>query len=91
MFVSFIMEICQQWSGINAINFYSTQIFNELYPTSNDIPKIFTEIIGVIGMIAPFCAGVLLLDRFGRKAVTHIGQIILTIVLVFVGLVSKYN
>jgi len=42
-------------------------------------------------MIAPFCAGVLLLDRFGRKAVTHIGQIILTIVLVFVGLVSKYN
>ena len=59
----------QQFSGINAVMFYSTDIFKE--SGSSIEPKIATIIIGVAQVVATI-AGSLLVDRLGRKLLLNV-------------------
>jgi len=44
------------------------------------------EVLGTVLTIAPFASGMLLIDRFGRKTVLHIGQALLIFMLIFIAI-----
>ena len=61
--VGVCMMLSQQLSGINAIMFYSTKIFEQ---AGLEEPKKGTVFVGIINVIfSGVC--VLLIERFGRK------------------------
>ena len=59
---SIFLQICQQFSGINAVIYYSTSFFQGVI--SN--PLVGTTILGVVNVLATWVA-LLLMDRCGRK------------------------
>ncbi|XP_022914749.1 facilitated trehalose transporter Tret1-2 homolog isoform X3 [Onthophagus taurus] len=73
----------QQLSGINAIIFYTTQIF-ELAGSS--IPShICTIIVGVVNFIATFIATILI-DKVGRKVLLYISGSVMTLTIIILGI-----
>ncbi|KAL1492952.1 hypothetical protein ABEB36_011111 [Hypothenemus hampei] len=72
----------QQWSGINAVIFYTTKIFKESGSTLDE--KISTTIVGIVNFISTFIAAVLI-DKLGRKVLLYISAVSMTISLVVLG------
>lgn len=72
----------QQMSGINAVIFYTTQIFED---TGSDIDSsIQTIIVGVVNFASTFIATILI-DRLGRKVLLYISSVAMTITLALLG------
>ena len=64
LLISVFLMFFQQWSGINAVMFYTVEIFQTAnLPFS---PNVSTVIIGAVQVGATFLA-VLLMDRAGRR------------------------
>lgn len=63
-FICFCLMFFQQFSGVNAIIFYTSSIFAEAKSSLDDASA--TIIVGVMQVVATFVAS-LLIDRFGRK------------------------
>ena len=72
MFIGISLCWVQQFSGINAVLFYSTKIFtgdkseDEIDPFDDKMAKVFTILIGVILIISSWLSG-LFIDKYGRK------------------------
>ncbi|XP_063928988.1 facilitated trehalose transporter Tret1-2 homolog isoform X2 [Zophobas morio] len=84
----------QQFSGINAIIFYTTQIFED---TGSNIPSsIQTIIVGAVNFISTFIATILI-DKLGRKILLYISSVAMIITLAVLGVyfyllkVSNYD
>ncbi|RZC36075.1 Sugar tr domain containing protein [Asbolus verrucosus] len=73
----------QQFSGINAIIFYTTQIFEE--SGSSLDASLCTAIIGIVNFISTFVAAVVV-DRLGRKILMYISCIIMGNMLAILGI-----
>lgn len=72
------LMLFQQMSGINAVIFYSTQIFED---TGSDIDaSIQTIIIGVVNFASTFIA-TFFVDRLGRKKLLYISSITMILTL----------
>lgn len=81
----------QQFSGINAVIFYTVTIF-ELSNSSID-SNLSTIIVGLVNFGAVFVA-TLLIDRLGRKVLLIISDVLMTICLAVLGgffYLQKYN
>lgn len=74
----------QQMSGINAIIFYTTDIFRDAGSTLE--PTICTTIVGVVNFISTFVATVLI-DRLGRKVLLYISS---TSIIITTGILGGY-
>lgn len=57
-----------------------------MFRNSEYIPKLMTVVVAIILIIAPICSGVLLVDRYGRKTVLKIGQVMLITILITNGI-----
>ncbi|KAH1023315.1 hypothetical protein HUJ04_012541 [Dendroctonus ponderosae] len=62
----------QQWSGINAVIFYTTKIFKESGSTLDE--TISTTIVGVVNFISTFIAAIFI-DKLGRKVLLYISAV----------------
>ena len=62
--MAMMLMLLQQLSGINAVLFYTTEIFEDA--GSSVEPNLATIIVGVVQMVSTFVA-VMLVDRLGRK------------------------
>ena len=82
LFISLGLMLFQQFSGINAVIFYGTHIF-ELAGSSLD-PHVCTIIIGVANFGATFMAN-LLIDRLGRKVLLLISDVFMIVSLGVLG------
>jgi facilitated trehalose transporter len=72
----------QQMSGINAVIFYTTQIFED---TGSDIDSsVQTIIVGAVNFISTFIATILI-DRLGRKILLYISSVAMIITLAILG------
>jgi facilitated trehalose transporter len=81
-FISLGLMFFQQFSGINAVIFYSTTIFKM---TNSDIDEyLCTIIVGLVNMGAIFIA-LALIDRLGRKVLLLISDSFMIITLVILG------
>ncbi|RZC37793.1 Sugar tr and/or MFS 1 domain containing protein, partial [Asbolus verrucosus] len=72
----------QQMSGINAVIFHTTQIFNDT--GSNIESSIQTTIVGVVNFISTFIATIFI-DRLGRKALLYISSVAMIVTLGILG------
>ncbi|XP_076261729.1 facilitated trehalose transporter Tret1-like isoform X1 [Rhynchophorus ferrugineus] len=72
----------QQWSGINAVIFYTTKIFQESGSTLNE--SICTTIVGVVNFVSTFIAA-LLIDKLGRKILLYISAVSMVVSLGILG------
>lgn len=72
----------QQLSGINAVIFYTTQIFDDAGSKLDS--SIQTTIVGCVNFIATFIATALI-DRLGRKVLLYISSVTMIITLTILG------
>ncbi|XP_044764963.1 facilitated trehalose transporter Tret1-like isoform X2 [Coccinella septempunctata] len=72
------LMIFQQFSGINAVIFYTTSIFRASKSTLE--PEICTIIIGVVNVCSTFIANALI-DRLGRKMLLYISSVSMAVCL----------
>ena len=84
------MAMSQQLSGINAINYYSSSIFEAALPEqavrkNEDLPKYMVAITGLVNMIVTTIS-VFTIDKLGRRASHLIGLMGMAICTMFVAL-----
>lgn len=72
----------QQLSGINAVIFYTVQIFKLSRSSVDD--NLSTIIVGIVNFMSTFIATALI-DRAGRKILLYISSVTMTITLVVLG------
>uniref|UniRef100_W4VS80 Putative sugar transporter n=2 Tax=Phaedon cochleariae TaxID=80249 RepID=W4VS80_PHACE len=65
------LMLFQQFSGINAVIFYTTKIFKESGSELKD--SVCTTIVGVVNFVSTFIAS-LLIDKLGRKVLLYISS-----------------
>jgi len=64
----------QQWTGVNAINYYAPQIFKSFDLSGNTTSLLATGVVGILEFLFTIPA-VLYVDRFGRKTILIAGAI----------------
>ena len=88
MRVGCVLCMLYQLSGLTAILFYSTSIFNQL-GGGIFLSRLLTFIMGIVNLISSACS-IFLLQFFGRKAILVSGQLFVAIDLLLIGLFSGY-
>lgn len=83
LIISFGLMFFQQVSGINAVIFYTTDIFNAA-GTGIDA-EIATILVGVMQVIATFVAS-LIVDRLGRRILLLISDSVMALCTLFLGI-----
>jgi Sugar (and other) transporter len=71
--IGMCMMMCQNLTGINAINYYSPIIFKSLGVASTSTSLFATGVYGIVKMCTTIIALVWILDRFGRRKLLIIG------------------
>ncbi|XP_032589789.1 facilitated trehalose transporter Tret1 isoform X2 [Drosophila grimshawi] len=80
--ISLGLMFFQQLSGINAVIFYTVQIFKDAGSTLDG--NVCTIIVGTVNFIATFI-GILLIDRAGRKILLYVSNIAMILTLFVLG------
>ena len=89
LLIAFVLMVGSQFSGINVIMYYSTEIFKN---ATGDANAAFTSSvwIGLVNFIATFIA-IGFVDKAGRKPLLLIGNAIQVVALVTVGFIYARN
>ena len=83
-----VLQMAQQFSGINAVFYYSTSFFEGVI----DNPLVGTTIVGAVNVVATYAA-LLLMDRCGRKTLIlwSAGGMFLSCIFIVLALVGILN
>ena len=76
-----LLQLLQQFSGINCVIYYSTIIFQKA-GFSN--PSVATVVCGLVNMLTTLIA-IFFCDKWGRKPIIYLGLILMFITLVLLG------
>ena len=87
--IALVLMLGSQLSGINAIMYYSTEIFKNATGNANSAFN-SSVWIGLVNFIATFIA-IGFVDKAGRKPLLLIGNAIQAVALVMVGFIYSYN
>jgi len=79
-----MLQIIQQFSGINAVMYYSTNIFKMAGFTTSIEQLWATVIVGLVNVLTTVLA-ILFVDKFGRRPILTLGLIITTISMIALG------
>ncbi|XP_011861733.1 PREDICTED: facilitated trehalose transporter Tret1-like isoform X2 [Vollenhovia emeryi] len=82
LFISLGLMLFQQMSGINAVIFYTVQIFQDAGSTIDE--NLSTIIIGIVNFISTFVAAAVI-DKLGRKMLLYISAILMAVTLFSLG------
>ncbi|KMY93023.1 facilitated trehalose transporter Tret1-1 isoform X1 [Drosophila simulans] len=80
--ISLGLMFFQQFSGINAVIFYTVQIFKDAGSTIDG--NLCTIIVGIVNFLATFI-GIVLIDRAGRKILLYVSDIAMVLTLFVLG------
>lgn len=81
----------QQWSGIDAIIYYASNVFISLGLTGGTIALLATGVTGVVFFVSTLPA-MLIIDKVGRKPMLQVGSIVMLISMVITGIiVAKFR
>jgi MFS transporter, SP family, galactose:H+ symporter len=80
-----LLQAFQQFTGMNAFMYYSTQIFQQAGFTN---PTIATVVVGLVNMLTTIIA-IKYVDKFGRKPILYFGLTVLFISCFVVGFIFK--
>ncbi|KAH7155917.1 sugar transporter [Dactylonectria macrodidyma] len=87
LIIACLLQIIQQFTGINAIIYYAPQIFRKIGLSGNSIDLLATGVVGVINFFSTIPA-IMFMDRWGRKKVLIIGAIGMGVSQLIVGTIS---
>jgi SP family arabinose:H+ symporter-like MFS transporter len=89
LMIALVLMVGSQFSGINAIMYYSTQIFKDA--TGNNAAAFTSSVwIGLVNLLATSIA-LIFVDKAGRKPLLLIGNAIQVMALLFVGIIFSRN
>lgn len=74
LLIACLLQIIQQFTGINAIIYYAPQIFRQIGLTGNSVDLLATGVVGVINFFSTIPA-IMFMDRWGRRKVLIIGGV----------------
>jgi SP family galactose:H+ symporter-like MFS transporter len=77
-----LLQLLQQFSGINCVIYYSGQIF-EKAGFSN--PMVATVVCGLVNMLTTLIA-IFYCDKWGRKPIIYVGLAVMSVTLVLLGI-----
>ncbi len=83
--IGMCMMMCQNLTGINAINYYSPIIFKSLGVASTSTSLFATGIYGIVKMCTTIIALVWILDRYGRRKLLVVGGIGASLAMFYIG------
>ncbi|KPU80444.1 uncharacterized protein Dana_GF16361, isoform B [Drosophila ananassae] len=86
LIISILLMVFQQFSGINAVIFFTESIFNSAGSTLNS--SLCSIIVGVVQVIMTLCSS-LLIERAGRKMLLLFSSTVMSICLAILG--AYYN
>jgi len=72
--IACLLQIIQQFTGINAIIYYAPQIFKAIGLSGNSVDLLATGVVGIINFFSTIPA-LMFLDRWGRRNVLMVGAI----------------
>lgn len=78
----------QQFSGVNAVNFYSTTIFKRF---GSSLGSIITGVYGIVDIITILIFLLYIIDAFNRKTILVTGCLSIGIILILIGTSVTYN
>ncbi|CEJ57720.1 Putative Quinate permease [Penicillium brasilianum] len=88
---AWLIMFFQQWSGIDAIIYYASNVFKSLGLTGGTIALLATGVTGVVFLISTIPA-MLIIDKVGRKPMLIVGSIVMFCSMVIVGvIVAKFQ
>jgi MFS family permease len=82
--IACLLQIIQQFTGINAIIYYAPTIFTDIGLTGNSVNLLATGVVGVINFFSTIPA-IMYLDRWGRRKVLIIGGVGMAVSQLIVG------
>lgn len=89
LLIAFVLTVGAQFSGINSIMYYSTEIFRNA--TGNADAAFTSSVwIGLVNFVATFGA-ILFVDKAGRKPLLLLGNAVQVVGLVAVGVIFDHN
>ncbi|KAG4100784.1 general substrate transporter [Neocallimastix lanati (nom. inval.)] len=77
-FITFLMQLFQQWTGINVIMYYQSQIYNEIGFTKFMSTVVLPIINNFVNFISTF-PGMWGIERLGRKTLLVIGSLMMMV------------
>jgi SP family arabinose:H+ symporter-like MFS transporter len=89
LLIAFVLMVGSQFSGINAIMYYSTEIFRSATGDANAAFK-SSMWIGLINLVATFIA-ILFVDKAGRRILLLVGNAVQVVALGAVGFIFANN
>ncbi|KAJ5622502.1 hypothetical protein N7528_005734 [Penicillium herquei] len=88
---AWLIMFFQQWSGIDAIIYYASNVFVSLGLTGGTIALLATGVTGVVFIISTI-PGMLVIDKIGRKPMLLGGSVVMFCSMVIVGvIVAKFQ
>ncbi|KAL2818433.1 general substrate transporter [Aspergillus cavernicola] len=72
--IACLLQLIQQFTGINAIIYYAPQIFENIGLTGSSVNLLATGVVGIINFFSTIPA-ILFLDYFGRKSLLLVGAV----------------
>lgn len=88
---AWLVMFFQQWSGIDAIIYYASNVFLSLGLTGGTQALLATGVTGVVFFVSTLPA-MAIIDKVGRKPMLHVGSIVMFISMVIAGImVAKFR
>lgn len=87
VFLGGFLFLNQQFCGINAVNFYSTRVFEEL--GNKTFSTYMTALWGIMDIISVSISLICIVENFNRKTLWTAGTIALGVMLCIIGYISK--
>ncbi|KAF7590010.1 hypothetical protein BBP40_003398 [Aspergillus hancockii] len=89
--IAWLIMFFQQWSGIDAIIYYASNVFVSLGLTGGTVALLATGVTGVVFIISTV-PGMLVIDKIGRKPMLLVGSVVMLLSMVIVGvIVAKFR
>lgn len=88
---AWLVMFFQQWSGIDAIIYYASQVFVSLGLTGGTTALLATGVTGVVFLVCTLPA-MAIIDKVGRKPMLLVGSLVMLISMVIAGvIVAKFQ
>ncbi|EIE75315.1 hypothetical protein G6F46_003111 [Rhizopus delemar] len=85
LFIGIMLQIFQQWTGSNAINYYAPDIFNSIGLSGNDTDILATGVYGAVKVGFVFITFFFVDNRLGRRHTLMLGSAIMMVAFFVLG------
>lgn len=89
LFIGLVLQMAQQFSGTNAINYYSPSIFKSVGLSSTESDLLATGVYGVVKIVVTAIGLMIAIDQFGRRKSLMLGGAGQAVTMYIIGTIIK--